>query len=142
MAVRDIEIAGVASARFRVPAGSWISVPLSGMARTYSVTDDAPGRDVAFIEIDNVDNTPIFFVCYDAITQGTGDPEALIADFTSPAPQNGTQGLGIKVAGNAVYTMDKVRNLTHVSFFCTAAHHGVVQFSVHSYRTAVEAPWT
>ena len=137
---REIEIAGIAAARFRVPNGSWIVVPLSSLARAYSVTDDRPGRDVAFIDIDNMIGTRVWFVCWDAVAQGTGNPEASVADFTNPAPQNGTEGVGFEVAGNAVYTLDKVRNLTHISLYAPASHHGEVQISLSSYKTDSESP--
>lgn len=141
MATRDIEIAATSAARFRVPNGAWINVPLSALARTNSVTDDRPGRDVAFIEIDVLEGTPVWVVFFDAVTAGTGNPEALIADFTTPAPVNGTKGVGFRVAGNGLLTIDKVRGLENVSLWAPAAHHSTVQISIHSYRTDAESPW-
>ena len=128
-------------ARFRVPNGAWITLSLANLSRTFSITDDAPGRDVAYLEIDNTSGTPFYFVCFDAVTEGTGNPTGAVDDMTSPAPVGGTEGVGFMVAGHGMYTLDKIRNITHISFYATAAHSAEVQVAMHSYRTAVEVPW-
>ena len=141
MPIREIEIAASAAARFTVPNGDWITVPLAGLSRSFSITDDAPGQDVAYIEIDNISGTAFYFVCYDADSAGTGDPAAAIVDFTTPAPAGGTEGVGFMVGGHGFYTLDKVRGITHISFWASVAHTADVQIAMHSYRTATEVPW-
>lgn len=144
---RDFEVAGIASARCRVPNGGWLVVPLSVLSAQGKVTDDAPGRDVAFIEIEITDNTPTFFVTFDAKAAGTGDPEAnSVVAFPKSNPDTDTQTnvetTAIRIAAGGSYTLEKVRNITHISLWASAAHHSEIQITLHSYKTAIESPWS
>lgn len=144
MPKREIQVAAAASARFRVPNGAWIYVPLSGLARAGSVTEKRPGADVAYIDINNLGGANIYVVLFDAVTANTPAPNVKDAanNFTNPAPAGHTMNTALRVDVGGSLTLDRFRNIAGFSMFAPAAHHADVEVVLTSFSDADEAPWS
>lgn len=120
---RDFEIAGIAAQRSAYDSADWLAIDLADVANA-QVTADKPGKDVAFVELDNMSAS--------LIGVRFRDP-----GFENPPYTDGS----ILLAKFGNFSLEKVRNLRRIWIKAQPGHQGTIQVILHSYRNATRSPW-